>query len=715
MSASFNKPSKAKIQADKDIEQACDSCRVRKLKCTKELPACSKCVQYGRECSYSPRTMRSPLTRSYLTKMEDRCRKLEAVLHELLPNDDIDKLISRQSHVFSGSSLKSSNSISSMRIKEETSPSVTTHLSSSITSGSAPNSLTTTPNSIIMSPAHRPTEPSEDIPEEADGFDWIEEDVWGNDLSDGMAALSINPQGTGYFGIASGSVLLRALKIDPWDLTVPPRQTDQDTRDPTISKLDTALVGGYMTNTIVDAYFTFYHTSYPFMHEETFRSIYEGRAPKPREDVWEVLLNTVLALGAWCLNSEQGSADLTFYQNAKGLINSNILETGSLSLLVALTLLTNYIQKRNKPNTSWNYLGLAVRMALGLGMYREFPGWKSGLLKQEMRRRLWWGLYIFDAGASVTFGRPINLPEISTIDSKLPMNIDESDLTALSTITPVERDRPTIYSGMIAQSKFTVQTSSLYNRLISKPIPSAEEVLEMDKQIDTFIRDIPPWFAENGPPISHYTAGSQLNDATIAGLILSRYRLHWRYKNLRIIMFRPFVVQTILSTNSQNDTSSSTPTSEAELQCKTICLQNAHQTILSVEEFVSTGQLSSISVWYAVFFLFQACMIPLICFCADPTSENSPAWFDDIEKTKAVLCSLSADNRLALRFLEVIDRLCGKYIDNYIQTQTSPVAKAEFMSDISTYFFDGFIDYTGQQGEADVSNPASFNILSDGL
>jgi transcriptional regulatory protein GAL4 len=38
---------------------------------------------------------------------------------------------------------------------------------------------------------------SEAVPAEADGFDW-QEDV--NELADGMAALSVEPKGTGYLG-----------------------------------------------------------------------------------------------------------------------------------------------------------------------------------------------------------------------------------------------------------------------------------------------------------------------------------------------------------------------------------------------------------------------------------------------------------------------------------------------------------------------------------
>lgn len=41
---------------------------------------------------------------------------------------------------------------------------------------------------------------SETLPREADGFDWTETAVRLGELSDGMAALSINPEGAGYLG-----------------------------------------------------------------------------------------------------------------------------------------------------------------------------------------------------------------------------------------------------------------------------------------------------------------------------------------------------------------------------------------------------------------------------------------------------------------------------------------------------------------------------------
>lgn len=84
----------------KNIEQACDSCRKRKLKCSKEYPRCSKCINHDRKCNYSPRAVRSPLTRAHLTAVENRVKLLEALVYWMVGGDyDVDDLLHRDHYV----------------------------------------------------------------------------------------------------------------------------------------------------------------------------------------------------------------------------------------------------------------------------------------------------------------------------------------------------------------------------------------------------------------------------------------------------------------------------------------------------------------------------------------------------------------------------------------------------------------------------------------
>jgi transcriptional regulatory protein GAL4 len=197
-------------------------------------------------------------------------------------------------------------------------------------------------------------------------------------------------------------------------------------QSPIVESPDYAVSHQVMASAI-DAYFANYHTSYPFLHEATFRAQYSELVERPDDRTWNILLYTVLALGAWTVGEEDGHLHDLFYRKASAYWQErSVFESASLTTVQALVLLSNYTQKRNKPNTGWNYLGLAVRMAVSLGLHRELPEWNITLLQREMRRRVWWGLFIFDSGASVTFGRAILLPEENMIDVKSVMNIPDA-------------------------------------------------------------------------------------------------------------------------------------------------------------------------------------------------------------------------------------------------------------------------------------------------
>ena len=66
-------------------------------------------------------------------------------------------------------------------------------------------------------------------------------------------------------------------------------------------------------------------------------------------------------------------------------------------------------------------------MALGLGLHREFPPGiaEKDNLAQERRRQLWWILYCFESGFSITTGRPTTAPD-AFIDIRMPSNVDDS-------------------------------------------------------------------------------------------------------------------------------------------------------------------------------------------------------------------------------------------------------------------------------------------------
>lgn len=229
-------------------------------------------------------------------------------------------------------------------------------------------------------------------------------------------------------GLTSGVALLRLLLRRTNSVTTQEalRSGDDHTSQfPSTRNADLSL--NLCVGQLVSAYFASYHTSYPFVHEATFRAQYHHLIPRPDSSSWDLLLQAVIALGAWaCAEEQQTGVDEALFRRTKALAHhSSVVECASMTLVTALTLMSNLAQKSNRPNTGWNFLGLAVRMALSLGLHRELADWKISLFEREMRRRVWWGLFIHDSGASTTFGRAILLPPRDLIDVKQVLNIHD--------------------------------------------------------------------------------------------------------------------------------------------------------------------------------------------------------------------------------------------------------------------------------------------------
>lgn len=194
-------------------------------------------------------------------------------------------------------------------------------------------------------------------------------------------------------------------------------------------------------NLLINAYFHLFHPSYPLIHEPTFRAQHNGLVSRRNEFSWKFLLDAVLAISAWCLGQDDTVSRNPYYAQAlKSFNGPAVFEIGDVSMVQGLMLLSNYAQKQNMPNVAWNYLGFALRVATSLALHKELPQWRISVLDREIRRRVWWCLYIFNSGAAITFGRPLLLPDPLTIDIEEVANVHDavSDKTHSVIISIVE-------------------------------------------------------------------------------------------------------------------------------------------------------------------------------------------------------------------------------------------------------------------------------------
>ncbi|KAI4628516.1 hypothetical protein J4E83_003066 [Alternaria metachromatica] len=602
---------------------SCDRCRAKKLKCSKDAPICTSCAHSGSHCHYSGKVARSPLTRAYLTGVEKRLHSLESLVTQLLPGVDIEDLLS---------SPNVAGSARSVLIQSQT-PEV------------APS-----PQGSTHSSTHEPALP-EAVPNNVDGFNWQEEDVNVDGLTDGMAALSVEPTGVGYLGSTSGVVFLRCLLDWAGFLHQSVPRPQQSVAAPSASfrnvlassHISHAALTTQLSSSLIDAYFANYHVVYPFVHEATFRAQYHEVVPRPSKKSWNMLSHAIIALGAWSLNNDQIGLEDYLYRRALTLgQEESVFEAASLTSVQALILLSNLSQKRNSPNTGWNLLGLGVRTALSLALHRELPHWNITLIERETRRRVWWGLYIFDSGASTTFGRAIMLPDQETMDVHPVLNIHDESLTPQTTTLPTEVDEPTIYSSLRVQSSFHLQTNHISNKLLAEPGLSAEAALALNASMDAWTHTVPTYFQLSHAPRS-----------TAPWYSFARSRLWWRFWNLKIIIFRQILLRRAISERGQIPDLAMQSSQE---DCKRICLEAAHSTVVSIHQY-ATQDLNRLEGWYATYFLFHAALVITLCIISFPRAEETAIWYDDVRLARTTFRERLVGDSLSARCVAILDQV----------------------------------------------------------
>lgn len=264
---------------------------------------CVQCRRTGAQCVFEARPNRTALTRSNFDASERRNKQLEALIRSLLPDVDIDAEIK----------------------KLETSPSE---------SGQPPGDE---------------REDNEDASLD-DDYEWNEALVPTDEKeleheNDGMAS-SPTPT-SGYLGVSSMSTMLQTISSLLPPTTAQEAQSNRptpgsirvtSTYTPSLS-LNSALASIANANRLIEAYFFFYNSSYPILHERTFRERWDKRSKLSKTSSWVPICYTVLAIGQWVLGGE--GEECPYYPKARSWFTAQALECGTLSTIQAFLLMVS--------------------------------------------------------------------------------------------------------------------------------------------------------------------------------------------------------------------------------------------------------------------------------------------------------------------------------------------------------------------------------------
>ena len=474
---------------------ACNRCRQRKNKCDQNLPACSSCEKAGVKCvGFDPLTKRE-IPRTYVFYLENRIDYLESLLSangiDFAPYEDF-ALAVHASPTRAGhrSVIKSENLGTESAARREDEETRRHHSS---------------------------------VQDEQRSLDKVVSNV-------GMVSVqgTSDPRYLGSTsGISFARVVFQAVRSSvsnpvPDKAEHPRTKTNGKTAAPSMrdsffglhSKPSTkpAVFPDRHTGLrLVNLYFEHANPQIPILHRGMFMQLFDrayATEDKERSSKEMYLLNIVYAIGAGIILEEtnsHGSADPAPSSNTgpehkspapkkrklsdtsiqpeeyhasamlhlEPFLGSVLLNedqdgaVNGLEQLQAVLLLAGFALLRPVAPGLWYIVGVAVRLAVDLGLHHEeiggfedsskveikqghdvqsskidpdlqstkHLGWRAWI--QDLRRRLWWSTYSFDRLVSTCVGRPFGISD-QAITTEFPAVIDDPLISEAGFAVPVE-------------------------------------------------------------------------------------------------------------------------------------------------------------------------------------------------------------------------------------------------------------------------------------
>ena len=311
--------------------RACLQCQKRKSKCTGSdgIKACKYCLKTEKPCIFEAPPSRTSLTRKNLDAAELRIQQLTSLLESLHPELDIDAAI--------------------QGLKQVRNTSVDDH---------SPQQGT-----------FRSTSPSDEYEWHESALSPAEEATVEAGLRDGMASLSTTADESGYLGkdscrvlqnitdlwigTSSGSSLLQSISAllphsssnQSNDIQHHPDSIEATSAEESVQYSNALPMNGHLAasavlDRLIDAYFIFYNSSYPILHEKTFRDRYQNKSQVNAKSSWHIIFYMILTIGHW-VTSDSADDQSPYFAAARSRLSINMLESGTLGTVQAFLLLVS--------------------------------------------------------------------------------------------------------------------------------------------------------------------------------------------------------------------------------------------------------------------------------------------------------------------------------------------------------------------------------------
>ncbi|KAK6221702.1 transcription activator protein acu-15 [Colletotrichum tabaci] len=425
-----------------------------------------------------------------------------------------------------------------------------------------------------------------------------------------------------------------------------------------------------LADNLLDLYFDNVYIFYPWVHVPTFRSRYDalwtldGQQEDSPEEATDVglggykcplpvfycALNAMFALGCeFSQSPDKQAASVTFYGRLRELLRDEILDHSSISHVQVLLLVSHYLLTTRYPNRCYNMIGMASRMAVGLGLHLEKAGSVPSTIATQVRRRLWHGCFQMEMFVSMTLGRP---PVIMVNDDvPLPDAIDDDCLQGSNPGQPAHLVSELLFN--VENIKLTKILGMILRRVYhppphdapSRPDPSSNvsTLFHLDSLLQECRNAVPApldWDRRPETPLSgrSHVLRRQANVLQARCAVLVSVQPFWvrlpfyhdpRLLHLRVLLYRPSFTAFCAAARpvpSRREADQTYPPvlgdtlpAESELaesfraQCAAICVKNACELVSSVVR--ATAEAATGAWWFSLFYLVTSGVIIILAEC----------------------------------------------------------------------------------------------------
>ncbi|KAK3725997.1 hypothetical protein LTR37_000145 [Vermiconidia calcicola] len=470
--------------------QACDRCKVRKIRCDARLGGCSPCLQNNTECKTTDRITGRPIARGHTETLETENTNLKMYMVEL----------QQQLREHGVEPKQQAPSVQSSYI-----PTASVWMQGGQQQQGSWGDL----SSSGLLPAAPQTE---------------------RHNSQGSLLPEFRPGciGDNYLGVASGSDMLSpiegtqlslfGMKIDLAEFLPPETDPDSDPMSYRTFLLHTfrkskkvlrpALPGYETCRALADYYFKSVQNFVPIVHKPDFfhllyRIHHEGYQPSIQETVTVHMVLAIMKF-QWAMRNgdKQAHADaMSHYHYSLGFVPDLIIGH-QLRDIQALALICCQLRSQPRLGATWQFTNMVLGLAIELGLHRSANAWQGDNAEQnthiiEMRKRVFWALMVIHVSVSGKLGRPMPL-RLEDFDIEMPEHVSDN----LPHEAHLSKWRKCSFRAAIPGMKLLKILMQVYSTVYSvraSTEPYETSVRRLEKELGTFREQMLPPELSGGP------------------------------------------------------------------------------------------------------------------------------------------------------------------------------------------------------------------------